>query len=1407
MKKIFKIVMVLLFIFFTTSCGLGTTPHQHEYVDGKCSCGEVDKDYVHEHSGGDLKFDDDSHYKLCSCGEKYDEEEHTLETTFELIENDMNILSSCTECEYTKSVSFDKEHDHEFSEEVKFNETHHYYDCLIEGCEHYYNELDLIETYPSYEEHTFDSGEVLEEATEELGGLVKYTCLECGYTKEVTTEKLPHTHVKVNSSYNSEYHWDLCACNSKFNIDNHSMGEWITDNYPTEESTGHRYKKCNGCEYFIEEELDKLVHVHLAIDEWHNNQVKHWHECRCGIVMDENDHQFDEGKVTINPTPTTKGEFTYTCTICQFTKTELLDEVEVNYLTINAYNTQGETTNFGPNQGIELFKSGVSIGSSLYWHKVLLVKVGNAYQVSDVINAGESITGTYDYILLSYQNDTTGSYDKLVYYLNIGDYVSFSKDINTLENGSVNLTLFKTESVDEFVVNYDLGYDQYDTKMDLYNAFFSEYYYFLLNNTTCDLTGLGIDNVNEFLEVCFNWNAFGSSSFYGIGNNFGPYFLTIDVGGTLEEQPTSTFIGYCYQNNKFKDLIEHLEVFFAYWRFDEGYTTETNNGSDFFASAWAAIVDTCKFFYFTSENITDTYSWFTKQKSPRVHYMLDNIPGVGEVNLIEKSNTTIMLPELELLTYNFLGWFDEAGNEVTMVNSSMNVYAKWQRRVHTVTYNTGGHVETYTVSEGRRSPFPTFKISGYEISDYLTFNGESVDIWNAVYEDLDLYIEWTALSGEIGTVNICGYNTHTTVGSITTYNGLRLYQSGTSIDSSLYWLKVAIDYVGGEYIVTSVVPSGKATPTDYDYLLLVYSGDNTNTYQTMVSMGIQVGAVCTFSKKISSLSKGEVDVNVTFEMKRSGYNLYLEANGAQPFTYAPVVEKGHSVTLPTPIKSGYNFIGWFDNPACVGEVFTTFTPYMDIRLYAKWEEKVIDDALDYISDVVTSNTIDQLPEYFNGSKITYSSSDNELYTIDNYLGYTNRSAQTHQAQTVTVYATLSNGTVYSKEIRIDPVLYDDMEHPKAVYFSVGSANSYKNYSERYKAEGTIFSNKFKENMDMLYYAFAIPQTDGTLTLNTTYIEEVMELKNHGIRVNLVIDGANSAPLKAMVKLCDDPATRKIFVSNIIKLVTTYNFDGVDVDWEFPGVLSSQAGFEKYTTAVDIQNLNSLLKELREAFNELQDANGSNYILSVATPPTYWGTDRFDYQTINKYCDYVNMMSYDLQKSSTASHVTHVYQPSNNYSYKFCCEYGINYYTSLGLDKSKIILGCAAYGKAYKLTGTVTNSSLPGLGVTGTLGQVTGYDLPGQSITWNSGTIYYTGIQMLMESGNFVQYNEYNDSGKLVGSYLYSAKDKYFITFDSVLSVTEKCKLAESNPGMGIMVWAYGEDATDTIINTICDNLK
>ena len=1164
-------------------------------------------------------------------------------------------------------------HEHEFNDAYSFDDCNHWYECKNHDCDEKQN----LEKHDFYIDRNVTSDETKE--------IITYSCTKCEYTYSEEIEL--HVH-KVNSTsklYNESEHFDQCSCGEILNKESHKFTEWIVEVEPTEELVGKKIRNCLDCEYIIEEEIPTLKHEHNAGKELFNDENNHWYKCSCGEIINSTAHSFGGGIVKVPSTPDNGGQIKYLCEICNYEKVVESSPIKADFLEINRFNVLDNTS------GIKLFKFKGHIENNEIYYKVLLEKIGNYYKVIDIIESGKNLTLWYDYVLMATPNDISGEYDKLVYYLNVEDFLMFSDDLESLDDGQVEISLFKTDAPETIKIEYDLGYEQFDSKSDLYEAYFTEFYNFLKTKTDCDLESLNINNVEDFLRECLNWNFNGGNSFQGVGNAFSKYYLTIKVGDTLENQPTDTFIGYCYQNNKFKDFIEHLEVFFAYWRTDEGYTTSTNNGNDFFASAWAALVDTCKFFYFTSENITDTYSWFTKERSPRVHYMLDNIPGIGSVKLTNESIITISLPVLNRMHYKFLGWFNEDGTKITTVHKSTKVTAKWERLTYTVKLYAAGDVRSYKVKSGLRFTMPILNVSDYKISKYIELNGDKFDLWNAITENKEIFA--------------------------------------------------------------------------------VLSSD---------------------SRKV--------------------YNLFLDFNGGDKVDYKYVLSNGEEYALPTPIRDGYKLDGWYDNPEFTGNKYASIVADRNVILFAKWIEKTEEEditqeeVLSCISDVVTSDTKDILPSNINGISVTYTSSDTKLYTIIDGKGYTNRRYQTHAKQKVIVYANLSNGEKYSKEVVINPVTYPDMEHPKSVYFSVGSASSYTKYSERYKQEKTMFSEKFKNNMNMVYYAFAIPQENGTLTLNTTYLEEIMELKNYGIRVLLVIDGANSAPLKAMVKLCDNSSTRATFVKNILNLVTTYNFDGVDVDWEFPGILSSQAGYEKYTTAVDIKNLNSLLKELREGFNDLQASGGSNYILSVATPPTDWGTDRFDYKTINKYCDYVNMMSYDLNKSNIASHLTHVYQPSNSYSYKFCCDFGVSYYTSLGLDKSKIILGAAAYGKAYKVSGSTLNSNLPGLGMNGTLGQVSGFGLAGQSITWNSGTIYYTGIVSLINSGKFTQYNEYNNSGKLVGSYLYSAADKYFITFDSVLSVTEKCKYAASNKGMGIMVWAYGEDATDTIVNTICDNL-
>ena len=62
-------------------------------------------------------------------------------------------------------------------------------------------------------------------------------------------------------------------------------------------------------------------HVHTFSSAWTYNPSQHWHVANCGHVEEKSDvgsHTYDEGVVTVEPTCTTTGTKTFTCTICGY---------------------------------------------------------------------------------------------------------------------------------------------------------------------------------------------------------------------------------------------------------------------------------------------------------------------------------------------------------------------------------------------------------------------------------------------------------------------------------------------------------------------------------------------------------------------------------------------------------------------------------------------------------------------------------------------------------------------------------------------------------------------------------------------------------------------------------------------------------------------------------------------------------------------------------------------------------------------------------------------------------------------------------------------------------------------------------------------------------------------------------
>ena len=604
----------------------------------------------------------------------------------------------------------------------------------------------------------------------------------------------------------------------------------------------------------------------------------------------------------------------------------------------------------------------------------------------------------------------------------------------------------------------------------------------------------------------------------------------------------------------------------------------------------------------------------------------------------------------------------------------------------------------------------------------------------------------------------------------------------SSGDQFTSFLKVgfSIDSKTNKYLVKQIVKSGTSLSTDLrtcDYYLLVHS-DYAEGYATISK--IELNQYLSFNVELPSSATKTLAAKVSV--------LTYQETGNYVLTF-----KGYN-SLPAPQRAGYIFLGWYLDASFTSEVVTEVSKA--VKIYAKWTadkgEITTDTILNCVSDLAASTTEDILLLENDEAKFTWTSSNNKLYQIKGDKGIVSRTFQTHKKQKVTItvkidYKTGGSKTV-SKEITVDPILFETMSpNPIATYFYTGAISGYKKYNDRYVAEKTLFSETTKETLDIVYYAFIVPTSTGGVSFqDTTYLEEVKSLREHNVRILGCVNGVGSTTSQAFKTITASPTLRATFINNLMNLVEQYNLDGLDLDWE--------AVSESLKPVASQYNL--LCQELRAEMDKRQDAGGSPYLLTMAVPASSYGTesDRFDFKTLNKYLDYINIMSYDLNNSSKTTHLSPLYSSRYDNGYGFGAVYGVNRISSLGFDKDKLIVGCAGYGKAYNVNGT--GNPYPGLGVSGTLTKISGYDG-----SFASGTVYGSVINQLIKSGEYTQYTEKDNNGNIVGSYLYNSSKKIFVTYDSKEAVMAKYEYAKAN-GLGMMCWAYTEDTSDTVINAI-----
>ncbi|GKT51071.1 killer toxin subunits alpha/beta [Colletotrichum spaethianum] len=248
---------------------------------------------------------------------------------------------------------------------------------------------------------------------------------------------------------------------------------------------------------------------------------------------------------------------------------------------------------------------------------------------------------------------------------------------------------------------------------------------------------------------------------------------------------------------------------------------------------------------------------------------------------------------------------------------------------------------------------------------------------------------------------------------------------------------------------------------------------------------------------------------------------------------------------------------------------------------------------------------------------------------------------------------------------------------------------------------------------------------------------------------------------------------KKFANNLVKFMTRYGFDGVDLDWEYPGA-PDRGGNEED----DRQGYVSMLKILRETF--LASARG-NYGLTFTIPTSYWYLRWFDVPGLLEYADWINMMSYDLHGVwDEHNPIGNIVQAHTNLTE---IKLAADLLWRNNVEPGKVVLGVGFYGRSFQLKDT--SCKTPGCAFSGAADK--------GPCTNSAGTLGYFEIMDIIADQDPEVVHDKEAAAKYI---VFGDKKDQWVSFDDADTLQAKVEWADSVGLGGVMIWAVDLDDND-----------